>query len=363
MKAPTENCRVAYIISHQIITRKCDDFYFTKLTLICCSFEHFVLLYIYIVVDFWVYKNGVFHMGKTVVTEEQILRALSDIYVSVNVFDLKTQDGILFKTNKWIVEWINEYPNDLQKQSNNVVLKITEADDIEKMLAFVDLKTLDERMKGKHSISEIFQGKINGWCRARFTAVDYDEDGTIHHVIYSVESIDEEKKREHELMYLSQTDLMTNISNRGYGEASISEYLKNGIPGMFCILDVDYFKHFNDKYGHDIGDKVLIAIADILKKNKRSNDIVMRLGGDEFAAYFVGSANADNAGVIFNRLFNDLATINFPPLEEPITVSVGACFSNAGNDFDSVYKKADRCVYASKEIKGNSYTIDSDSQD
>lgn len=296
-------------------------------------------------------------MEKTVVSEDLILRALSDIYISVNVFDLKTQEGVLFKTNKWIVEWINEFPNDLQKQSDNIVRKITEPDDIDKMLAFVNLSTLDERMKGKHSISEIFQGKMNGWCRARFTAVDYDEDGVVWHVIYSVESIDEEKKREHELMYLSQTDLMTDISNRGYGEATIGEYLRNNISGLFCILDVDNFKHFNDKYGHDIGDKVLISIADVLKNNKRSNDVVMRLGGDEFAAYFVGISGEENAGAIFNRLFNDISAIDFPPLEDKITVSVGACFCTEGNDFDHAYKDADNCVYNSKKIQGNAYTL------
>ena len=95
-------------------------------------------------------------MSKTVANEDQILRALSDIYISVNVFDLKTQEGLLFKTNKWIVEWISEFPNDLQKQSDNVVMKITEPDDLEKMLDFVNFKTLDERMGDKHSISQIF---------------------------------------------------------------------------------------------------------------------------------------------------------------------------------------------------------------
>ncbi len=295
-------------------------------------------------------------MGSLGVSEDQILRALSDIYVSVNVFNLKENTGMLFKTNKWIIEWINEYPGDLQKQSDNVVMKITEPGDLDKMLAFVDFSTLDERMKGKHSISEIFQGKMNGWCRARFTVVDYDEDGKILNVIYSVECINEEKIRERELMYLSQTDLMTDICNRGHGENTVSEYLQQNIQGVFCVLDVDNFKHVNDKYGHDIGDKVLKAIADILKRNKRSNDVVMRLGGDEFAAYFVGIDNVDKAMVIFNRIFEDISSINFEPLEESISVSVGAFIKNGDINFDQIYKEADNCVYESKKTKGNSFT-------
>ena len=295
-------------------------------------------------------------MGEKKITEEQILKALADIYVSVNVFNIKENTGTLFKTNKWIVEWISEYPNDLQKQNDNVVSKITEPDDLDKMLAFVNLSTLDERMNGKHSISEIFKGKMNGWCRARFTVVDYDENGKILNVIYSVESINEEKLREHELMYLSQTDLMTNICNRGFGERSVSDYLNQDIQGVFCVLDVDNFKHVNDKYGHDIGDKVLKAIAEILKNNKRQNDIVMRLGGDEFAAYFVGIDSIEKTESIFNRIFEDISKINFSPLEEPISISVGAYIRKNENNFDQIYKEADNCVYASKKISGNALT-------
>ena len=296
------------------------------------------------------------NMENSGVSEDKILRALSDIYVSVNVFNIKENTGTLFKTNKWIVEWISEYPNDLQAQSDNVCKKITEPCDLEKMLNFVNLSTLDERMNGKHTISEIFQGKMNGWCRARFTVVDYDENGKILNVIYSVESINEDKLRERELMYLSQTDLMTNICNRGYGEACISDILSKSIHGMFCVMDVDNFKQVNDRYGHDTGDKVLKAVADVLKNTKRANDIVMRLGGDEFAAFFVGIDSLEKAKCVFDRIFAGIDKINFPPLEGPISISAGACISDSNINFDSIYKEADNCVYKSKQKKGNVFT-------
>ena len=288
------------------------------------------------------------------IIEAQILKALSDIYVAVHVFNLKDNSYLPFKTNKYLIEWVNEYPNNLQKQSDNVVMKITEPEHIEKMLIFVNLATLDERLKGKHSISEVFKGKMNGWCRARFTVVDYDEDGKILHVIYSVECINEEKLRERQLMYLSQTDLMTDICNRGYGEKIISEYLEKNIQGMFFLLDVDNFKRINDRYGHDAGDKVLIAIADVLKLNKRSNDIVMRLGGDEFAAYFVGIDTKEKADKVFKRLFKSINAIDVLPEKESIKVSVGTFFYRDDVDFDYIYKEADKGVYLSKKEKDNS---------
>ena len=94
-------------------------------------------------------------------------------------------------------------------------------------------------------------------------------------------------------------------------------------------------------------------------KNTRSNDIVMRLGGDEFAAFFVGNHNEENAKSIFDRVFKDISAINFPPLEDTVSVSIGACFCAGKKNFDEVYKEADTCVYLSKKQQGNSFTISS----
>lgn len=91
---------------------------------------------------------------------------------------------------------------------------------------------------------------------------------------------------ENHLLYLSKTDLLTNIYNRGHGEKAISDLIESKQLGMFILFDVDKFKLLNDRYGHHIGDEVLIAVADALSKTVSEGDIAMRLGGDEFAAYF-----------------------------------------------------------------------------
>ena len=152
-------------------------------------------------------------------------------------------------------------------------------------LEFVDISTVEDRLRGKNTIVHEFIGKVSGWCRERFIPVDYDADGRLWHVLYCVENIDEEKRREDRLMYLAQIDLMTGIRNRGSGENKITEYLVRKQCGLLCLLDCDKFKSINDTYGHAVGDKVLIAIADTLRKSCRDDDVVLRLGGDEFAVF------------------------------------------------------------------------------
>ena len=93
---------------------------------------------------------------------------------------------------------------------------------------------------GKTSIAHEFVDKRRGWCRSRFIPVDYDEDGRLLHVIYCIESIDEEKKRENRLLYLAQTDLMTGLCNRGSeSEESMSFYRKERVDYFACLTVIN----------------------------------------------------------------------------------------------------------------------------
>ncbi|WP_228568577.1 GGDEF domain-containing protein [Campylobacter sputorum] len=87
------------------------------------------------------------------------------------------------------------------------------------------------------------------------------------------------------LEYLSQTDQLTELKNRRFGMEVIKklyEEINDNNPLSVIMIDADNFKCVNDEFGHNIGDKVLIALSKTLKDNIRTNDIVCRLGGDEF---------------------------------------------------------------------------------
>lgn len=295
-------------------------------------------------------------MINDVLRDRYTLAALSEIYISLHIFDLEENKLYPLKSNRFIDRLYSEQDG-CQKNLQDVMWNITLDEHLDLIMDFIDFSTLEERMKGRMVISEVFCGKVNGWCKARFIRTEGSETDKLRYVLYAVECIDEDKKKENHLRYLSQTDLMTGIYNRGFGERSITELLENHRQGLFCLFDVDKFKHVNDKYGHIVGDKVLIEIAQTLEKVKREHDIVMRLGGDEFAAYFVDISSEETAAELINRFFEEIAKIHIEPITEGISVSLGAVLYEDGLTFDSIYKLADNGVYDSKTNKGNSCTF------
>lgn len=290
---------------------------------------------------------------------QSLLESLSKIYISIFLFDLKADDLVPIQSNKHI-DALAADPIGAQAKVSHVMSQISTEEHVDNITSFVDLSTLDERMNGENNISVIFKGKINGWCRARFIAVDYAIDGSLYHVLYTVECINEEKERENYLLYMSQTDFLTEISNRGFGERSVIQLLADKKPGVFGLLDVDLFKSINDIYGHDIGDQVLINIGRCLKEIKKSEDIVMRLGGDEFAFYLVDETDPEKIKKRIHALFEKVSQIskNISVLNEDVSISVGTAFYKDGISFEELYKTADNGVYASKRKKGSSLTFD-----
>ena len=177
---------------------------------------------------------------------------------------------------------------------------------------------------------------------------------------FCIGCIEEEKKRENKLLYLAETDLMTGLCNRGNGEKKITAFLKERTAGLLCLLDCDKFKSINDTYGHSVGDKVIIAIAEKLQKSCRDKDVIFRLGGDEFAMFMTGMVEQKAAERFFERLFQNIRQIDLAEMQgKKIEMSLGACFYDGDENvsFDELYRNADSAMYQSKKKQGYSYTI------
>ena len=161
------------------------------------------------------------------------------------------------------------------------------------------------------------------------------------------------------LEQLATTDMLTNLPNRRYAISHLSalwEKAQQQNKPLSCLMiDADHFKEVNDRYGHDAGDKVLIALSQQLQQTLRNDDIVCRLGGDEF---LVICENTDFAGArhIAQLLCNEVAELKVP-IEKGTwfgSVSIGVGSKQAHmRDMDELIKMADQGVYLAKEAGKN----------
>jgi diguanylate cyclase (GGDEF)-like protein len=158
---------------------------------------------------------------------------------------------------------------------------------------------------------------------------------------------------------LACLDGMTGLNNRRHflalAENEWSRFRRYGHPLGVLMIDIDLFKSVNDKYGHDVGDEVIKAVADTLQKNKRTSDIAGRLGGEEFAV-MLPEATLDSAVAAGERLRQLVAAreIAIEGGRLAVTVSVGACVSHAAaTGFDELLKQADIALYEAKRSGRN----------
>jgi two-component system cell cycle response regulator len=158
---------------------------------------------------------------------------------------------------------------------------------------------------------------------------------------------------------LAAIDGLTGLTNRrAFVEAMSREVARcerYGHPLTFLMVDVDHFKAVNDTFGHAAGDRVLVAVAGALKHELRSCDVVARWGGEEFVVALTstdgtgGNAAAERIRSAVEALFmrtesGELVTA---------TVSVGVGARAAGESLDMVLERADRALYAAKELGRN----------
>ncbi len=164
-----------------------------------------------------------------------------------------------------------------------------------------------------------------------------------------------------EVEELSYTDGMTALHNYRYFEMRLKEEVtrhkrtKSGLS--LLILDVDYFKNFNDTNGHQAGDNVLRIIARILAETVRENDIVARYGGEEFAV-ILPAVDKKGALILAERLRENIEQADFPGQENQpggnLTVSIGeASMPGDSEEVKDLIYKADLALYAAKESGRN----------
>ncbi|MBE0446788.1 MAG: sensor domain-containing diguanylate cyclase [Actinobacteria bacterium] len=159
-----------------------------------------------------------------------------------------------------------------------------------------------------------------------------------------------------ELKWLSDTDRLTELFNHGYFQGKLREEVRraertNQVVSLIMI-DIDYFKDYNDAFGHPKGDLALKRLAQILKKNTRDIDVPARYGGEEFAV-ILPATDKKNALVVAERIRRTVEQSDFPGNEElPVvnrTISLGvACYPTDAATPEDLVKAADEALYVAK---------------
>jgi diguanylate cyclase (GGDEF)-like protein/PAS domain S-box-containing protein len=151
--------------------------------------------------------------------------------------------------------------------------------------------------------------------------------------------------------YLSNHDPLTNLFNRRKAHEFLDTFKKaidkNGELFSIIMFDIDFFKQVNDKYGHDIGDYVLIEISNLFLKELRKQDIFVRWGGEEFII-ILPDTTKDEACNMAHHLKNSINSYYFETVEK-ITCSFGVSECNKDISIDELLKIADMKLYKSKK--------------
>jgi diguanylate cyclase (GGDEF)-like protein len=158
---------------------------------------------------------------------------------------------------------------------------------------------------------------------------------------------------------LSTTDGLTGISNRRRFDEFLGREWRRSMRDRselsLLIIDIDYFKQFNDRYGHLSGDDCLKHVADALRKTvRRAGDLVARYGGEEFVCVLSGTGEK-GALEVGRKVASEIAGLKIPhegsTVAEHVTVSIGVATEvpERGQEYSDLIRKADRSLYAAKQ--------------
>jgi diguanylate cyclase (GGDEF)-like protein/PAS domain S-box-containing protein len=187
-------------------------------------------------------------------------------------------------------------------------------------------------------------------------------DGQPDGAVALISDVSRQLAYESELQRLARTDGLTSLWNRRYFVELLERELmradRDGSPLSLLMLDIDYFKHINDQYGHAAGDAVLVALAAHFQVQLRQVDVIGRLGGEEFGIGLPGIAIEEAMGVA-ERLRGTIAAMHVLVGEHHVhfTVSIGVASWHRAESFDALLARADTALYDAKDSGRNRVVV------
>ena len=156
---------------------------------------------------------------------------------------------------------------------------------------------------------------------------------------------------------LATIDGMTGIYNRRHflalADREWDRARRYQRPLSFLMIDIDYFKAINDRFGHEIGDRAIVHVANLARECKRTSDVLARIGGEEFAM-LLPETDLDSAQIVAERLRREVAKCPLAEVAHSATISIGVATADEKmGGLSDLMKMADQALYAAKRAGRN----------
>ena len=288
---------------------------------------------------------------------KRVLQSYIDTVNELSLATVTDNKGIIIWVSSKFAELSGYEPSELIGQSEKI-LKGAEMSDAEYYLI------MQKVLSG-----ESWQGEVQGrrkdgsaYC-VNLTAIPEMRFGKLQKVTITREDLTDRKKAEE----LSIRDALTGLYNRRYFsevfEREIKRAKREGVPFVFAMADIDFFKKLNDSYGHQQGDIALQKVSNMLQKSlRRPQDLMFRLGGEEFGM-ILNEVDLEHVSHLLNSLnaaIKALGIQNKAGVDGVVTISIGAIILSPDHHLnsDTVFKLADDLLYQAKENGRNRVVVE-----
>ena len=292
------------------------------------------------------YVKEIMHQTQRNDEQVHILSSMAEIYDYVNLIDFTESTEMLLNTDK-----LHKIPIAPGQDHTHLVQGLRDKIDVnmlDEFWNFTNITTVPTRLIGRNSISGEFVNNETGWFRAQYIRIQGEIDEKPSVVIYTVQTIDADKRREEKLILISRTDELTRLFNRRCYEEDIESIRQEGIKDDLVIVSADLngLKNTNDNKGHVAGDELIRAAASCLTLGIEQNGKIYRTGGDEFIA-IVYSNDVES---ILDRI-RELAKNWQGNLIGEVSISLGYAAAKDHPDatIEELEKIADEAMYKEKE--------------
>ncbi len=276
-----------------------------------------------------------------------ILDSMSEIYDKVNLIDFEKMTERPLTSETKIEINLNLNFQDHTNMTRGMFESIVN-DQLMDFIKFTDITTIQKRLVNRKFVTGEFIDKITGWFRAQYIVVGENEEGYPDKIIFTIQNIENEKRREEHLIRIAMTDELTRLYNRRSYEEDILDRKENGIEEDLAIfsIDVNGLKIANDTKGHAAGDELIKGAADCLAVSVGSSGKVYRTGGDEFVA-IVHTRECEK----LKASMKEKAASWHGIYSDKLSMSIGyaSYIDNQDSDMEKLEKLADKMMYEDKD--------------